>query len=86
VGKRNVVSILAFVVCAEMTISFRSNSAVERTTFLEIYMVFGRPFVKRFAICYRTVVCLSVQSCRSDLSVCNVGVAYMVSKRLDGSI
>jgi len=30
-------------------------------------IVFGRPFVKRFALCYRTVV-LSV------LSVCNVGV------------
>ena len=27
--------------------------------------VFGRPFVKRFALCYRSVVCLSV------LSVCN---------------
>jgi len=26
---------------------------------------FGRPFVKRFALCYQTVVCLSV---------CNVGV------------
>jgi len=24
--------------------------------------VFGRPFVKRFALCYRTVVCLSVLS------------------------
>jgi len=28
---------------------------------------FGRPFVKRFALCYQTVVCLSVR-----LSVCNV--------------
>ena len=25
-------------------------------------LVFGRPFVKRFALCYRTVVCLSVLS------------------------
>ena len=25
-----------------------------------LHDVFGRPFVKRFALCYRTVVCLSV--------------------------
>ena len=25
--------------------------------------VFGRPFVKRFALCYRTVVCPAVLSC-----------------------
>ena len=25
--------------------------------------IFGRPIVKRFALCYRTVVCLSVLSC-----------------------
>ena len=31
--------------------------------------LFGRPFVERFALCYRTVVCL--MSC---LSVCNVGI------------
>ena len=38
--------------------------------------VFGRPFVKRLALCYRTVVCpvcLSVLSC---LSVRNVGVLW----------
>jgi len=29
--------------------------------------VFGRPFVKRFALCYRTVVCLSD---------CDVGVLW----------
>ena len=34
------------------------------------WTVFGRPFVKRFAQCYRTVVCLSV------LSVCDVGVLW----------
>ena len=32
--------------------------------------VFGRPLVKRFVLCYRTVVCLSCLSC----PVCNVGV------------
>jgi len=41
--------------------------------------IFGRPFVKRFALCYRTValsVCLSV--CLSVLScpVCDVGVLW----------
>jgi len=30
--------------------------------------VLGRPFVKRFALCYQTVVCLSVYP------VCDVGV------------
>ena len=35
--------------------------------------VFGRPFVKRFALCYRTVV-LSV--CLYILSVCDVGVLW----------
>ena len=37
--------------------------------------IFERPFVKRFALCYRSVVCLSV---------CDVGVLW-VAKRLDGS-
>ena len=34
--------------------------------------IFGRPFVKRFALCYRTVVCpvLSVRS------ICDVGVLW----------
>jgi len=36
--------------------------------------IFGRPFVTRFALCYRTVVCLSV--CRVCLCVCNVGVLW----------
>ena len=35
--------------------------------------IFGRPFVKRFALCYRSVVCLSVcLSVLSCLSVCDV--------------
>jgi len=33
---------------------------------------FGRPFLKRFALCYRTVVC-PVLSC---MSVCDVGVLW----------
>ena len=36
-------------------------------------MIFGRPFVKRFSLCYRSVVCLSVLSV---LSVCDVGVLW----------
>ena len=36
--------------------------------------IFGRPFVKRFALCYQTVVCLSCLSC---LSVClSLTLAY----------
>jgi len=35
-----------------------------------IFNAFGRPFVKQFALCYRSVVCLSV------LSVCDVGVLW----------
>ena len=34
--------------------------------------VFGRPFVKRIALCYQTVVCLSVCPVLYVLSVCNV--------------
>jgi len=37
---------------------------------IDISVIFGRPFVKRFALCYRTVVCLSVPS------VCDVGVLW----------
>jgi len=36
--------------------------------------VFGPPFVKRFALCYPTIVCLS----------CNVGVLSFVATWLDG--
>jgi len=36
------------------------------------HRIFGQPFVKRFALCYRTVVCLSCLSCPD----CNVGVLW----------
>jgi len=36
--------------------------------------IFGRPFVKRFTLCYRTVVCLYV--CLSVLFVRNVDVLW----------
>jgi len=35
--------------------------------------IFGRPFVKRFALCYRSVVC---PVCLSVCPVCNVGVLW----------
>ena len=36
--------------------------------------IFGRPFVKRFALYYQTVVCLSV--CLSVCLACDVGVLW----------
>jgi len=48
----------------------------QRMTLLDCFtgskLIFGRPFVKRFALCYRTVVCPVCP----DLSVCNVGVLW----------
>jgi len=41
-----------------------------KITYDRFVIFFGRPFVKRFALCYRSVVCLSV--CLSVLSVCDV--------------
>jgi len=40
--------------------------------------VFGRPFVKRFALCFRLscLSCLSCSVCLSLLSVCDVGVLW----------
>jgi len=38
--------------------------------------VFGRPFVKWFALCYRTVVCLVCPVMSVCLSVCDVGVLW----------
>jgi len=47
------------------------STIVERSRFVwHYYRVLGQPFVKQFALCYRTVVL----SCLSCLSVCNVGV------------
>jgi len=41
-----------------------------------ILILFGRPFVKLFALCYQTVVCLSCLSVMYILSVWNVGVLW----------
>jgi len=43
------------------------DSCNPTSIFYFITIVFGRPFVKRFALCYRSVVCLSV---------CDVGVLW----------
>jgi len=40
------------------------------------YPFFRRPFVKRFELCYGTIVCLSVCAVLSVLSVCDVGVLW----------
>jgi len=39
--------------------------------YLFLHSIFGHPFVKRFALCYRTVVCVCY------LSVCDVGVLWL---------
>jgi len=39
-------------------------------------VVLGRQFVKRFALCYRTVVCLSVLSVCPACPVCDVGILW----------
>jgi len=41
-----------------------------------VQFIFGRPFVKRFALCYRSVVCLSCLSVCPVCRVCNVGVLW----------
>ena len=48
----------------------------ERRDFTMILPIFRRPFVKRFALCYRTVV-LSVLSCPICLYVSDVGVLWL---------
>ena len=48
------------------------SSTTPWTADLPCQLVFGRPFVKRFALCYWTVVCLSCLFC----PVCNVGVSW----------
>ena len=45
-----------------------TRKAINCATIL-LQTVFGRPFVKRFALCYQTAVCLSVLSV---LTACNV--------------
>jgi len=51
-----------FVVCTQSLMSWRvtMHMCEEYTGTSHSLTVFGRPFVKRFDLCYRTVVCLSV--------------------------
>jgi len=37
-----------------------TTSSFKHKQCFTVAVIFGRPFVKRFALCYRTVVCLSV--------------------------
>jgi len=42
------------------------RAGIRRSVKIRVNLVFGRPFVKRFVLCYRTVVlsvCLSCLSC-----------------------
>jgi len=52
-----------------------------RQLIILLITVFGRPFVKRFALCYHTVVCLSVLSCLSvTLVYCDQTVGRIKTK------
>ena len=61
---------------------FTSCNIVPLSPFLAVFtpafwcrcFLFGQPFVKRFALCYRSVVCLSL--CLSVCPVCNVGALW----------
>jgi len=55
----------SFHYCSAVSLTQRVNFWMPERQFLIHPNVFGRPFVKRFALCYQTVVCLSV-----CLSVC----------------
>jgi len=56
------------------TICFHDRPIANHRRKTVLFLRFRRPFVKRFALCYQTVVCLSV--CMSILSVCDVGVLW----------
>jgi len=48
------------------------------TLFTKLYRVYGRPFVKRFALCYRTVFCHVCLSCLSvTLVYCDQTVGWI---------
>jgi len=66
VAKRSPISATADIRAASLTIS----AALGVLDIALRLSVFGRPFVKRFALCYRTVVCLPV------LSVLSVTLVY----------
>ena len=58
-------------VCVTMPNFMTTGSAVGLT-------VFGQPFVKRFALCYRTIVCLSVLSV--TLVYCGQTIGWIKTK------
>ena len=68
VAKRSPIS-----AAAEVLFNNHLTKSIFSSPFLSC-AVFRRPFVKRFALCYQTVVCLSV--CLSCLSVLSVTLVY----------
>ena len=61
---RRFITIFLYVLCPN-----KGNHQAHGGNFVKSQLIFGRPFVKRFAlICYRSVVCLSCLSC----PVCDV--------------
>jgi len=74
VGPLRLLSLLSIATCTDSRISMKckcDKCLSLHTVYIcvrdtqQAFLIFGRPFVKRFALCYQSVVCLSV---------CNVGV------------
>ena len=58
------------------TCALRLHHWANLPSFQYFSTVAGRPFVKRFALCCQTVVCICLYVCLSCLSVCDVGVLW----------
>jgi len=58
-----------------------TRKAIDCVTTLPL-TVFGRPFVKRFALCYRSVVCPVVSVCLSVCPVCDVCALWQTVGRI----
>jgi len=57
---------------AETKVQKMREEEIQKTKYI-IFTAFGRPFIKRFALCYRTVVYPVLSVC-PVCPVCNVGV------------
>jgi len=64
------ISLRSILHCRQRTIEPRPQVTGTGHFVKTLHVVFGRLFVKRFALCYRSVVCLSV--CLSVCPVCNI--------------
>ena len=67
--------VIHILILVNQTLDLSSLVSSPLTTCLTAIAVFGRPFVKRFAVCYRTVVC-PVCPTLSVCPVCNVGALW----------